>query len=157
MSAVAASAAPSVNFKGALGSGSLVELAREGGGGRGGGGQGGGGWGGGMKSGGSGLKADGGGLKAGGGACRAYSGRSYGGGDGWKGRSGGGGDFKGRSSGRYAGKAWDGGDFKRGGTKRWDGDKRRHASRDHDGRKFQRHRVWRNGAWVWIYGPDIYA
>ena len=135
----------------------VQEADARGGRGGGGGGRGGGGWGGGggMKSGGgSGLKSGGGGMKGGG---RAYSGRSYGGGDGWKGRSGGN-NFKGRSSGRYAGKGWDGGDFKRGGSsKRWDGDKRRHASRDHDGRKFQRHRVWRNGAWVWVYGPDIYA
>jgi hypothetical protein len=39
------------------------------------------------------------------------------------------------------------------------GDKRRYSGRDddRDGRNFNRHRVWRNGAWVWIYGPDIYA
>jgi hypothetical protein len=61
------------------------------------------------------------------------AGRSYGGGDGWKGR--GGGDFKaGRGSGRYAGKSWDGG-------KKWDGGKHhRH------GKNFRR-----------FYGPDIFV
>jgi hypothetical protein len=37
---------------------------------------------------------------------------------------------------------------------------KRHAAnrdRDHDGKDFKRHRVFRNGAWVWIYGPDTYA
>ena len=39
-------------------------------------------------------------------------------------------------------------------------DHRRFAERDHDhGHDFDhhgRHRVFRNGAWVWIYGPDYY-
>jgi hypothetical protein len=37
---------------------------------------------------------------------------------------------------------------------------KRHAAnrdRDHDGKDFKRPRVFRNGAWVWIYGPDTYA
>jgi hypothetical protein len=32
--------------------------------------------------------------------------------------------------------------------------------RDHDHDKFNhfnRHRVFRNGVWVWLYGPDYYA
>ena len=35
----------------------------------------------------------------------------------------------------------------------------KHASRDHDKNKFNnsRHRVFRNGAWIWVYGPDYYA
>ncbi len=38
------------------------------------------------------------------------------------------------------------------------GDRRRFVDRDHrEGQDFNRHRVWRNGAWVWIYGPDIYT
>ena len=38
-------------------------------------------------------------------------------------------------------------------------DKRHMANRDrdHDGKNGNRHRVFRNGAWVWIYGPDTYA
>jgi hypothetical protein len=154
--AVSAGAAPVPDFKSSLGTGSgLVELAREGGKGGGGGG--------GMRSGG-GMKSGGGGgaamsqRRGGGGPSGRMSGRSYGGGDGLKGR--GSSQFKGgRDSGRYAGRGWDDGDFKgRDGGKRWDGDKRRYSGRDHDGRnKHNRHRVWRNGAWVWVYGPAIYA
>ncbi|HET9935738.1 MAG TPA: hypothetical protein VFQ29_04675 [Methyloceanibacter sp.] len=42
---------------------------------------------------------------------------------------------------------------------RGDNDKRHMANRDrdHDGKHGNRHRVFRNGAWVWIYGPDTYA
>ena len=32
----------------------------------------------------------------------------------------------------------------------------RHDNHDHD-RFHNRHRVFRNGAWVWVYGPDYYA
>jgi hypothetical protein len=146
--AVSANAAPTLDFKAALGTGSgLVELARQGGGGGkgggGAGGRGGGGWsgGGGKGGGGAGLAGRGGGGGAawagrgggGGGPSGRLAGRSYGGGDGWKGR--GGGDFKaGRGSGRHAGKSWDGG-------KKWDGGKHhRH------GKSFRR-----------FYGPDIFV
>jgi hypothetical protein len=56
--------------------------------------------------------------------------------------------FKG---GKFAGRDFDRGDHFKG------GDKRRFSSRDHDHGKFHRHRVFRNGAWVWVYGPDVYA
>ena len=39
------------------------------------------------------------------------------------------------------------------------GDNRRYADRGRDNNHNNhnnRHRVWRNGAWVWIYGPDYY-
>jgi hypothetical protein len=41
----------------------------------------------------------------------------------------------------------------------WHGDRRHSANRDHDNDRHhgERHRVFRNGAWVWVYGPDIYA
>lgn len=67
-----------------------------------------------------------------------------------------------RDGGRYADdgrKARRGPDSDRGDWKN-DGDKRRHAGRDRDhdrDGKFNRHRVWRNGAWIWVYGPDYYA
>ena len=40
-----------------------------------------------------------------------------------------------------------------------DGRKKQYASkdRDHDHGKFKRHRVLRNGVWVWVYGPGYYA
>jgi hypothetical protein len=149
--ALSANAAPSVNFKGAIDTGSLVELAREGGGGGGrggggGGGKGGGGWsGGGGKGGGPGLAGRGGGsFKAGGGGRPGGSGRLAGrsyGGDGFKGRSGG--DFKaGRGSGRHAGKSWDGG------GKKWDGGKHhRH------GKNFRRF----HGPNIFVYGGTGYG
>ncbi len=35
---------------------------------------------------------------------------------------------------------------------------RRFAERGHDFDRFNnRHRVFRNGVWVWVYGPDYYA
>ena len=36
------------------------------------------------------------------------------------------------------------------------GDYRRYANRGRDHDHNFRHRVWRNGAWVWIYGPSYY-
>ena len=39
------------------------------------------------------------------------------------------------------------------------GDHRRYAERDHDHNNHgdrHRHRVFRNGVWVWVYGPDYY-
>jgi hypothetical protein len=38
-----------------------------------------------------------------------------------------------------------------------DHDDRHFSSRDHDHDHFNRHRVFRNGVWVWAYGPDYYA
>ena len=41
-----------------------------------------------------------------------------------------------------------------------DHDHKHVAMNDHDHDKFNhfnRHRVFRNGVWVWIYGPDYYA
>ena len=161
LTASVASAAPSLNFKLSPDMNSnLVDLARQRGGGGGGGGDGGGGRGG-----------RGGGGDGGGGAM--LRGGGDGGGPGM--RRGGGGDGPGVRSGRYAGD--DGPRVRSGGRYADDGgprvrrgpdfdkgdwnhrDKRHHAGRDHDrdGKKFERHRVWRNGAWVWVYGPDIYA
>ena len=37
-------------------------------------------------------------------------------------------------------------------------DHRRFSERDHDFDRFHnRHRVFRNGVWVWAYGPDYYS
>ena len=111
------------------------------GGGRGGGG------GGGMKSGGGG----------GGHAMRGGGGGGYkGGGGGYKG---GGGGYKGGGK-SYAYKGGGGG--YKGGGKSYaykDGDKRHaYKDRDHDHDKFHhRHRVFRNGVWVWVYGPGYTA
>jgi hypothetical protein len=134
------------------------------GGGRGGGGGGGmksgggggghamrGGGGGGYKGGGGGYKGGGGGYK-GGGKSYAYKG----GGGGYKG---GGGGYKGGGK-SYAYKGGGGG--YKGGGKSYaykDGDKRHaYKDRDHDHDKFHhRHRVFRNGVWVWVYGPGYTA
>ena len=56
-------------------------------------------------------------------------------------RSGSGENWKGK----HAGDIWKGKD-------NWKG---KHVDRDHD--KLKRHRVFRNGVWVWAYGPDYYA
>jgi hypothetical protein len=137
--AVGAKAAPSVDLKSSIGTGSsLVDLARSGGGGGHGGGGGGGGGGGhgggGHMSGGDGgggghmSRGDGGGGPSGHMASRGidrgdFSRRSDG-------------DFNGRGHGRFAGKDWDGGD--------WDG-----------GKKWDRHHH-RHGRNFW-YGPDVYV
>jgi len=34
---------------------------------------------------------------------------------------------------------------------------RHYAERGHDHSHSYRHRVWRNGAWVWVYGPGYYG
>jgi hypothetical protein len=49
-------------------------------------------------------------------------------------------------------------DYKRGDVFK-DGRKKHYASkdRDRDRDRFKRHRVWRNGAWVWVYGPGYTA
>ena len=74
---------------------------------------------------------------------------------------GGGGKYYGKSGGKHYGdgdrKHYGGGDRKHYAYK--DGDKR-HAynDRDHDHDKFHnRHRVFRNGVWVWVYGPGYTA
>jgi hypothetical protein len=142
LTAAVASAAPSLNFNPSPDTGSnLVDLARQGGG-RGGGG---GGDGGGHVSGGGGGGGDGGGRAA-----------LRGGGDGGGGpsgqlarRGGGGGDdlSGGGPKNKGAGRDFDRGDHK-GGDKHF-------SSRDHD-HHGNRHRVFRNGVWVWVYG-DYYA
>jgi hypothetical protein len=38
-----------------------------------------------------------------------------------------------------------------------DHDDRHFSNRDHDNDHFNRHRVFRNGVWVWVTGPDYYA
>ena len=78
-------------------------------------------------------------------------------------RSGGGENWKGKHAGdnRKSGDNWKGKDSWKGkhagdnrkGKDNWKG---KHVDRDHHD-KFKRHRVFRNGAWVWVYGPDYYA
>lgn len=155
-----------INLKNVLGTttpGSL-ELVRQGGGGGGGGGHGGGG--GGHGGGGGGHYSGGGG--GGGPAIRGGGGPRVG-----AGPRGGGRHFSGRSGGRaYSGPRSAARDFDRSGPRagrdyrgdrgryadRNRGDHRRYADRgrDHDNHH-GRHRVWRNGAWVWLYGPGYYA
>ena len=177
LSAAVANAAPVLNLKPSANAGSnFVDLVRQGGGGGagGGGGGGGGGAGGGRGDGGGGGAAlrsggDGGGpsVRAGGGDGLSVRGGDraagrFGGGDGPRIRGGYAGDDGPRLRGgdRYVddngARVRRGSNFDRG---EWKGDRRHSANRDHDhdGRNFNRHRVWRNGAWVWVYGPDIYA
>ena len=162
-------------LKGDATPGIVTLVGKGGGGGGGGGGRGGGG--GGMKSGGGGGGGGGGhAMRGGGGGGHAMRG---GGGGGYKGayRGGGGGGYKGAYRGGGGGGGYKGGGkhyaYKgggggyKGGDKHYaykDGDKRhaykdnnkRHAynDRDHDHDKFHnRHRVFRNGVWVWVYGP----
>ena len=62
----------------------------------------------------------------------------------------------GDEGGRMARSDNDRGDRSRG-DDNWKG---KHAERDHHGDRDHhgnRHRVFRNGAWVWVYGPDYYA
>lgn len=166
-----ATSAP-INLKNVIGTtpGS-VELVRQGGGG--GGGHSGGGGGGGFSGGGGGGKAIGGGGGRGGGMAR-------GGGGGPRVDAGprGGGNLAGRSGGRdYGGRAYSGPrsaarDFDRSGPRAgrdYRGDRGRYADRNRDdNRRYadrgrdhnhhgDRHRVFRNGVWVWVYGPDYYA
>ena len=180
LSAAVANAAPVMNLKPNANS-NFVDLARQGGGGGGAGGGGGGGGGavaggGGGGGGGGGAALRGGGDGGGGGGAALRSGGDGGGpslrgGDRSAGRleGGGGPRIRGgdvadngprlRGGDRYAddggGKARRGSNFDRG------DDKRHMANRDHDrdGKNGHgnRHRVFRNGAWVWIYGPDTYA
>jgi hypothetical protein len=159
---VSASAAPLPNLKPSIGTGSMVELAREGGRGGGGGGMRSGGGGG--KGGGSGLAGrggGGGGMRSGGGG--GWSGGGKGGGPGLAGRGGRDGGGAMTRGGRYAGdgapriRGGDRGEWK-GGRSEWKGgNQRRHAGRSHDGHKGQRHRVWRDGRWIWAWGPAVYA
>jgi hypothetical protein len=139
-SAEATSAPP--DLKGALGTNDTVTLVGRGG--RGGGH--GGGHGGGIRGGGGGMKAmggGGGGPKMGrGGGGGPKMGR-YGGGP-WIAHGGGDRSFKHGDRGRHAARHDRGDRF----------DNRRFAKRDHDGDRFRhRHRVFRNGVWVWIYSP----
>jgi hypothetical protein len=97
----------------------------------------------------------GGGMKSGGGGGGGHAMRGGGGG----GYKGGGGGYKGGGK-SYAYKGGGGG--YKGGGKSYaykDGDKRHaYKDRDHDHDKFHhRHRVFRNGVWVWVYGPGYTA
>ena len=145
-----------------------VELVRQGGGGGGGGGGDGGGRGGGGGGGGGGHYSGGGGgggaaIRGGGGGPRVGAGPR------------GGGNFANRSDGRnYSGpRSYAGRNIDRSGPRasrdysgdrgryadRNRGDHRRYAERDHDHNNHgdrHRHRVFRNGVWVWVYGPDYY-
>jgi hypothetical protein len=133
-----------------------VELVRQGGG-RGGGG--GGGHGGGFSGGGG-----GGGKAIGGGGGRGSMARAGGGPRVGAGPRGGGRAYTGpRSSaardfdrsGPRAGRDYRGDRGRYADHNR--GDHRRYADRGRDHKNVQRHRVWRNGAWVWVYGPGYYA
>jgi hypothetical protein len=136
LSATVANATPVLNLKPSSNAGAnIVDLAREDGGGGGGG------------------EVRGGGGGGGGGAMRSEGGNGpRGGGAADNGRM--------RGSDRYVN---EGGDRDRRGSN-YDrnrmNDRRHTANRDHghdhDG-NFNRHRVFRNGVWVWVYGPDTYA
>ncbi len=54
---------------------------------------------------------------------------------------------------KFVGNNW------KGGKNLHDHDNKRLAMRDHDHdfNHFNRHRVFRNGAWVWLYGPGYYS
>ena len=165
----AAQAASAPDLKGALGNSSAITLVGHGGGHMGGGGMGGGG---GRMSGGAHIMSGGGaGRVALGGGNRSMSGgtghfrsmsvdsghfknsgnahfksgsgpRNYSNGPSGKGRD------------RFAGNNWKNGKYVH------DHDHKHVAMNDHDHDKFNhfnRHRVFRNGVWVWIYGPDYYA
>jgi hypothetical protein len=80
-------------------------------------------------------------FKSGSSGPRNYSKRNFDNGPSLKGRD------------RFAGNNW------KNGKNVHDHDRKHVASRDHDHDKnhFNRHRVFRNGVWVWVYGPDYYA
>lgn len=142
-------------LKGALVDSSTVTLVRDGGGG-GGGGDGGGGGGGGDRGGHVSGDSGGGG---GGGSDRGGHVRGDGGGDraGNINRDGGGRYNKG---GRISGGDVDGRRYSKrnDNNSKFDRDRdNKHVSRDRDRDHSKRHRVFRNGAWVWVYGPDYYA
>jgi len=171
-----------INLKSVLGStnGSVILVGHGGGGGGfsggGGGGRGGGGGGGGGHVGGGGggqaFSGGGGGRFGGGGGGPKMSSAPHVGGGNFVSRSGAR-DYSGRvnSGPRYANRDFNRsgpkGDMRRGNTQAFSRDRdrdhgnrnRRFAERhdnnnDHD--RF-RHRVFRNGVWVWVYGPDYYA
>ena len=178
-----AQATSAPDLKSALVSLSSVTLVGRGGGGGHMGGMGGGrvgGMGGGHVGGGHVMGGGGGRIALGGGGGRSFSSRSLSGGSGhFKSMSGGPGHFKtGRIAGgdipgtrnfskhnfnsgpsvkgrdRFAENNW------KGGKNLHDHDKKHVAMRDHDHDKFNhfnRHRVFRNGVWVWVYSPDFYA
>ena len=127
-------------LKGDATPGIVTLVGKGGGGGHGGGG-------GGMKS-----SGGGGGMKSGGGGGHAMRG----GGGGYKGAyRGGGGGYKGGDK-HYAYKGGGGGYKDDGKHYAYKDNNKRHAynDRDHDHDKFHnRHRVFRNGIWVWVYGP----
>jgi hypothetical protein len=126
------------NLRAAVGnSGTITLVEHDGGGGGGGGGRGEGGGGGGGD----------------GGHMAARGGDGGGGGDHISG-DGGGGYVKGgrisggdNSGGNYSRRHFNGGKFVR------DDDDRHFSNRDHDHDHFNQHRVFRNGAWFWAYGP----
>jgi hypothetical protein len=130
---------------------------------------GGGGGGGGGDGGGRGGHVSGGGGGDGGGGRAHISGVGSGGH--LKSMSGGDGHFKSGSGPRnYSKRNFDNGPSVKGRDKfagnNWkngknvhDHDRKHVAARDHDHDKnhFNRHRVFRNGVWVWVYGSDYYA
>jgi hypothetical protein len=149
-----AQATPTPVLKSDAAPGIVTLVARKGGGGGGGMSRGGGG---GMKGmsrgGGGGMKAmsrsgGGGGKMSRGGGNRSYAYRSGGGSSHMK---------RGSMSRNYA--LQDGG-YKNRNAFKGDG-KKHHASKDRDHNKHanfnNRHRVFRNGAWIWVYGPAYTA
>jgi len=143
--------------------GNGITLVAHQGGGGGGGGGGGHGHGGGMSAGGGGggavARGGGGGPNLGGGP--RHSGRAFSQGGGPR-------SYAGRDFNHSGPK----GDIRRGNTQAFNRDRdhgdrnhgdrnRRFAERDHDrNHDFDhrgRHRVFRNGVWVWVYGPDYYS
>jgi hypothetical protein len=159
-----AQAASAPDLKGALGHGGAVTLVGHGGGGHMGGGGGHMGGGGGHMGGGGGHMMSGGGggrsmsgasghfksmsggsghLKSGAMGTRNFTNRNFNNGPGFKGRD------------RFAGNNW------KDGTNAHDHGHKHVAMRDHDHHHhfdhFNRHRVFRNGVWIWVYGPDYYA
>lgn len=160
-----------INLKNVLGSsnGSVILVGHGGGGG---GGFSGGGGGGGHVGGGGGGQAfsGGGGGRFGGGGGPKMGGAPHVGGGNFVSRSGAR-DYSGRvnSGPRYANRDFNRsgpkGDMRRGNTQAFNRDRehgdrnRRFAERhdnNHDHDRFRR-RVFRNGVWVWVYGPDYYA
>ena len=80
----------------------------------------------------------------GGGGNRSMKGGHYKGGKAYGGDGSGGRNYSKRNDGRYG----------------RDHDNKHVTMRDHDDNKSNhsnRHRVFRNGAWIWVYGPGYYA
>jgi hypothetical protein len=158
-----ANATNAPNLKTALGNGGAITLVRNGGGGGDGGGgrgeNGGGGDGGHMANNGGGdgghmdRGGDGGHMDRGGDGGRMANQGGHGdhmnGGSHYRGGRISGGDISGGDA--YSRRHFNNGKFAR------DHDDRHFSNRDRDNDHFNRHRVFRNGVWVWVTGPDYYA